>query len=85
MRWPETKDGEERKIRRFLFKPKKLNDEWRWWEWAEIRQMMVAPPWSPETMLLPRCRQWVDLCWGDDTDYIPMPMSKGREKFGDTK
>lgn len=49
-----------RVIRRFLFVPKCIKDEWRWLEWAEIEQSSIAginAGWS-----------WVDLKWDDGTD-----------------
>lgn len=46
MRWntrkPEPKENDTRLIHRFLFVPRKINDEWRWLERAQIQQEWVS-------------------------------------------
>ena len=44
MRWhrlpsPEHKEGDIRVVRKFLLLPRRLKGEWRWLEWAGIRQV----------------------------------------------
>jgi hypothetical protein len=49
--------GTTRSIRKFLWFPKCLQDEWRWLESANIIQRYV------EGM---HCAKWVDIKWGSD-------------------
>ncbi|MCE7982552.1 MAG: hypothetical protein DYG89_15280 [Caldilinea sp. CFX5] len=36
---PKPRSGSVRTVRRFLWWPLRLNDEWRWLEWADIVQV----------------------------------------------
>lgn len=49
-------DGDERVIRCFLFLPKVVDDEWRWLEFADIRQRFYV--WMESS-------GWEDVSWED--------------------
>ncbi len=39
---PKPQEGQERLVQRFLWWPLHLNEEWRWLEWATIRQIYLT-------------------------------------------
>lgn len=39
---PKPKEGTQRTIRRFLFLPLTLNNDWRWLTWVTIRQVYIG-------------------------------------------
>ncbi len=59
MRWTNPKLGEQRMIRKFLFFPRRIENETRWLEWASIRQRREIDM----TWYLFICEMWCDLRW----------------------
>ncbi len=62
MRWNSPEPFEKRVVRRFLFFPKSLNGETRWWEFAFIRQNYVTPRALGHLFN----SHWEDLGWVDE-------------------
>jgi hypothetical protein len=57
MRWQNPKPGETRVIKKFLWLPVTLDDETRWLETAEIKQVYVA--------FYDGGNLWEDVCFND--------------------
>ncbi len=60
MRWPSKKipqKGDIRVIKKFLFLPKCLDDEWRWLEIARIKQVAKVSYCDGDIWW------WKSLCW----------------------
>lgn len=65
MRWKSEltpRHGEERVIKCFLLFPTEIDNEWRWWETAYIKQEFIFL-WGGDTM-------WRNLAWSTQEDYI---------------
>lgn len=62
MRWKDISipdEGEIRVIKKYLFFPRKIDGEWRWFEWVKIRQKYYINwigLWS----------EWEDIEWIDE-------------------
>ncbi len=70
MRWgkpkdtPLPKDGDRRRVTRFLWWPKKLQKEWRWLEAAVIEQR-YEEVWFPTPWGVVKPHHWVSKSWVD--------------------
>ena len=92
MRWkarkarPGPQEGDTRTIRKFLLCPRRLGGEWRWFEWATVRQCLrrvhtYAPDGISSTRLT-----WCDVAWADGAE--PRPLYEPSQSYGsliDTK
>ena len=70
MKWckpPELIEGEQRTVRRFLWFPKCLNREWRWLEFADIRQKVVKFDVGGSMQWGYYKNAWHDIAWGNST------------------
>jgi hypothetical protein len=59
------KVGAERVVRRFLWWPLRLQDEWRWLEWAAIRQMYKERAVQRSATIYSYKWRWWDLEFAD--------------------
>lgn len=56
--------GEERVVSKFLYIPKFINEEWRWFEKADIKQrVVVLTSLAPECKYPIKYKAWVDIEW----------------------
>jgi len=83
---PPLKEGDTNIIRRFLFLPKGINEEWRWLEFASYEQEVkslprityghISPGYSPSRRYL----AWVDTKWVDNVKFEMPPIPQPRPR-----
>jgi hypothetical protein len=87
MKWkqkPASKVGDTRVISVFLFLPKKLNGELRWFESAFIEQKLIAVrkrypndgPFQPE--IWDTFHEWIDERWATESEYATRQVAAAK-------